>query len=139
MKLNLHPPKRARIEIIPLIDVIFFLLATFVLVSLTMTRMPGVPVTLPETVTAVPHDLVETVTLTVTEKRMLFWDKDFVTFDQFLIKLVKYTQERDVTKIRILLNADAKANFGDIIAVLDEIRKIQIQKVSIETKLKKII
>ena len=35
------PKKRARIEIIPLIDIIFFLLATFVMVSLSMTKNQG--------------------------------------------------------------------------------------------------
>ena len=38
------PPKKARIEIIPLIDIMFFLLACFMLVSLSMTQMRGMKV-----------------------------------------------------------------------------------------------
>ena len=44
--------KRARIEIIPLIDIIFFLLATFIMVSLSMTKNQGVQVALPTAGTA---------------------------------------------------------------------------------------
>ena len=49
--------KRARIEIIPLIDIIFFLLATFVMVSLSMVKNKGVPVVLPTASTATAQDL----------------------------------------------------------------------------------
>lgn len=47
--------KRARIEIIPLIDIIFFLLATFVMVSLSMVQNRGIPVTLPAAATGAPQ------------------------------------------------------------------------------------
>jgi biopolymer transport protein ExbD len=40
--------KRGRIEIIPMIDVMFFLLATFMLTSLTMQRLDAVRLTLPQ-------------------------------------------------------------------------------------------
>ena len=41
------PKKRARIEIIPLIDIMFFLLASFMMVSLSQTHMKGIKVNLP--------------------------------------------------------------------------------------------
>jgi biopolymer transport protein ExbD len=46
--------KRARIEIIPLIDIMFFLLATFVMVSLSMVKNQGIPVRLPSAATGQP-------------------------------------------------------------------------------------
>ena len=42
------PKKKARIEIIPLIDVIFFLLATFVLFTLSLNKLASLPIDLPE-------------------------------------------------------------------------------------------
>ena len=45
-RINLRPRKKARIEIIPLIDVIFFLLATFVLFTLSLNKSAGLPVML---------------------------------------------------------------------------------------------
>lgn len=140
MKLKPPPPKKqARVEIIPLIDVIFFLLATFVLISLSMTSQPGVWVKLPESETSQPHDLAEMATVSVTEDGGLFWDKEPITFDQFLRRLVHYKEECRVndTIPRILLNADAFADYGPCVTILDEIRKAGIEKVSIETKVKR--
>ena len=61
--------KKARIEIIPLIDVIFFLLATFVLFTLSLNKSAGLPVLLPTSETSIPRDPSGTVTLTVTSKK----------------------------------------------------------------------
>jgi len=140
MKLRPPPPKKkARVEIIPLIDVIFFLLATFVLVSLSMTSQPGVRVSLPESETAQPHELAQTATVTVTDKNALFWDKDSITFDQFLTRIVRFREECRIagTDPRILFNADMQADYGPCVTILDEIRKAGIEKVSIETRVKK--
>jgi biopolymer transport protein ExbD len=140
MKLRPPPPvKKARVEIIPLIDVIFFCLATFVLVSLSMTAQPGIRVNLPESTTSQPHELGDTVTLTVTDKNQLFWGKESVTWDMFLIKIVRFKGECDAVahEPHVLFNADYEADYGQCITILDEIRKAEISKVSIETRVKK--
>ena len=139
MKLRPPPPKKkARVEIIPLIDVIFFCLATFVLVSLSMTAEPGVRVNLPESVTSKPHELGETVTITVNGDNILFWNKDQVTYPQFLNNLVHFkgTCDNDKKEAHILFNADVRAHYGQCITLLDEIRKSGISKVSFETRVK---
>jgi biopolymer transport protein ExbD len=132
------PKKKARVEIIPLIDVIFFLLATFVLVSLSMTSQPGVRVNLPESETSQPHELAETVTLTVNDKGNLFWDKESVTFPQFLTRIVRFKEMCSATgKVpHVLLNADTRAGYGACVTILDETRKAGIDKVSIETRVR---
>ena len=62
------PIKKARIEIIPLIDIMFFLLASFMLVSLSMINMKGVDVNLPTAKAAEPNEkpdlLIDMATLT---------------------------------------------------------------------------
>ena len=65
--------KRGRIEIVPLIDVIFFLLATFVMVSLSMVKNQGIFVNLPRASTGAPRERgqASVVTVTVTEKSRL--------------------------------------------------------------------
>jgi biopolymer transport protein ExbD len=133
-----QPHKKARVEIIPLIDVIFFLLATFVLVSLSMTSQPGVRVYLPESETSQPHELGETITVTMTDKNVLYWDKETVGFDMYCLKLEAYKQKCVATNVipRILFNADSRADFAQCATLLDEIRKAGIQKVSIETRVK---
>src|SRR6185369_13054139 len=79
--------KKARIEIIPLIDVIFFLLATFVLFTLSLNTPQGVPVTLPQTESGESRDVNGTATISVTEQGTLAWDKEFVALDEFLRRL----------------------------------------------------
>jgi len=140
MKLRPPPPKKkARVEIIPLIDVIFFCLATFVLVSLSMTAQPGIRVNLPESVTSQPHELGDTVTITVTDKDQLFWGKDSITWDMFLIKIERFKGECDARshEAHVLFNADYEAGYGQCIMILDQIRRAGIEKVSIETRVKK--
>ena len=67
--------RRARIEIVPLIDIIFFLLATFVMVSLSMIKNRGVPVNLPTAASAVAQERKSYVAVTVTEPGDVYLDK----------------------------------------------------------------
>src|SRR5438132_10409597 len=83
-------PKKARIEIIPLIDVIFFLLATFILFTLSLNKTAGSRVTLPQVVTGEPRDPAGTATITVTDQATLAWNQDFVGPAEFLDRLRAY-------------------------------------------------
>jgi biopolymer transport protein ExbD len=127
--------KKARIEIIPLIDVIFFLLATFVLFTLSLNKSQGIHVTLPSSETGVPRDPSGSATITVTSEGTMAWDKDPITLDEFLKRLQEFhIQHPD--DARILINGDADASFSSVIYVFDEVRKVGISKVLIETTAK---
>jgi biopolymer transport protein ExbD len=128
--------KKARIEIIPLIDVIFFLLATFVLFTLSLNRSEGVRVDLPESESGVPRDPSGTATVSVLVDGTMAWNKDPVTLDEFLIRLKQFHLEHPEPDARILINGDTEASFSSVIYVFDEVRKAQIQKVLIETRAK---
>jgi biopolymer transport protein ExbD len=125
--------KKARIEIIPLIDVVFFLLATFVLFTLSLNKSEGLTgVSLPQSATGEPRDPSDSVTITVTQEGTLGWNKDPVTLDEFLVRLKSYkTSNPDG---RVLINGDDNAFFSQAIYVFDEVRKAGFQKVLIETK-----
>jgi biopolymer transport protein ExbD len=124
--------KRARIEIIPLIDVIFFLLATFVLFTLSLNKSGGLSVLLPPAETGVGRDTTGTVTLSVTAEGTIAWNKDLVTLDEFLARLTQY--KLDEADPRVLINADERALFAQVVYVVDEVRKAQIPKIYIETR-----
>ncbi len=127
-------PKKARIEIIPLIDVIFFLLATFVLFTLSLNKSGGLAVALPAARSSEPRDVGASVTLSIREDGTLGWDKDLITLDQFLHLLQDYkTRHPDG---RILINGDEKALFSQVRYVVDEVRKAGISKVLIETRIR---
>lgn len=125
--------KKARIEIIPLIDVIFFLLATFVLFTLSLNKSGGLSgVTLPESATSEVRDPADAVTITVTQEGTLGWNKDPVTLDEFLARLQAYKISNP--EGRILINGDDAAFFSQAIYVFDEVRKAGFQKILIETR-----
>ena len=126
--------KKARIEIIPLIDVIFFLLATFVLVTLSLNRSNGLPVSLPKAETGEVRAPTASVTITVTAEGTLAWDKDPVTLEEFIARLQRYHLTE--TNPKVLINGDENAYFSQAVYVFDEVRKAGIQKVLIETKIR---
>ncbi len=127
--------KKARLEIIPLIDIIFFLLATFIMVSLSMSKNQGVNVALPGASTAQnlgdQKELDKAVTLSVNEKGEVFFNKDKITVAQLPMKLQTYkTMTKDP---KVIINSDSGADFKHVVTVLDEVRKIGIAKVGINT------
>jgi len=127
--------KRARIEIIPLIDIIFFLLATFIMVSLSMTKNQGVQVALPTASSSASlgnqEEAEKAVTLSVTAKGDLFYNKEKITIAQLPLKL--QTLKSAAKDPKVIINSDGGANFKYVVAVLDEVRKIGISKVGINT------
>ena len=127
--------KRARIEIIPLIDIIFFLLATFIMVSLSMTKNQGVNVGLPTASTAASlgdqKELDKAVTLSIDGKGDVFYNKEKITIAQLPLKL--QTLKSTTKEPKVIINGDAGADFKNVVAVLDECRKIGIAKVGMNT------
>src|SRR5688572_7189533 len=113
---NSGGPKKARIEIIPLIDVIFFLLATFVLFTLSLNKSEGLAgVSLPQSDTGETRDPADSVTITVTEEGTIGWNKDPITLDEFLARLRTYKTSNP--EGRILINGDQGAFFSQAIYV----------------------
>lgn len=127
--------KRARIEIIPLIDIIFFLLATFIMVSLSMTKNQGVQVSLPTAGTAASlgdqQEMEKALTLSVNEKGEVFFNKEKITIAQLPLRLQTFKSTSKDPKV--IVNSDASADFKHVVAVLDEVRKLGIAKVGINT------
>jgi len=127
--------KKARIEIIPLIDIIFFLLATFIMVSLSMTKNQGVQVALPTASSAASlgdqTEMEKAITLSVNAKGEVFYNKEKITIAQLPLKL--QTLKSTAKDPKVVINSDAGADFKHVVAVLDEVRKIGISKVGINT------
>ncbi len=136
MRIPLPVAKRkARIEIIPLIDIVFFLLATFVMVSLSMVRNQGLPVNLPKAAASAPSEgRQEAIVVGVTKSGDFFMNKDVLSFEALSAKLSKLkSTEPD---LKVLVQGDEQASFGDAIKVLDEARRLGITKVTIQTRSK---
>jgi biopolymer transport protein ExbD len=128
--------KKARIEIIPLIDVIFFLLATFVLFTLSLNKIQSIPVQLPAAVTdtsSKPDE--DLVTLQVSDTGVYYWKVGTGSSEQLQLADIapRLKQLSETPNPRVLIAGDDMAKFGPTVLVLDEVRKVGIQQVSVET------
>ncbi len=125
--------KKARIEIIPLIDVIFFLLATFVLFTLSLDKIQSLPITLPvPSPSQEQQEKNDDVTLQVSDQNTLYWNKELINMDEVEARIKQYKGE--VAEPRILIAGDDRARFGAAVRVLDLVRKSGITQVSVETR-----
>ena len=112
-------PKRGRIEIIPMIDVMFFLLATFMLASISMQQLNSVKVDLPQGAAA-PMQAQTRVTLTVTPDSKLFLNKTAVTLDSLAPTLKILLDAADPS---VIVAADSAAPNGIIVQAMIKARE----------------
>ena len=127
------PHKKARIEIIPLIDIMFFLLASFMMVSLSQTHMKGLNVNLPSA-NSPPADptIKDYVAIRVTEGGLIYFDNAPVLDSDVLPKL--YQLHETNSEIKVSLSAELLATHGSVIELLDKIRLAGITKVGYQIK-----
>jgi biopolymer transport protein ExbD len=128
--------KKARIEIIPLIDVIFFLLATFVLFTLALNKSGGLKVGLPFSETGVPRDPAGSATVTIKDDGTYAWNKEPMPAGELIDQLQAFHLSHPEPDAHILINGDTNAMFYQVIYVFDEARKAGIPKVLVETLVK---
>jgi len=126
------PHKRARIEIIPLIDIMFFLLASFMMVSLSQTHMKGIKVNLPAQGAPPTTVTKDYVAIRVAPGNAIFFDGQFVQDDQVLPRLFQLHSANP--NIKISISAEMMSTHGDVIALLDKVRQVGIQKVGYQIR-----
>jgi biopolymer transport protein ExbD len=122
------PHKKARIEIIPLIDIMFFLLASFMLASLSMMRLQSIKMDLPTATVAKRDFKPDIVNIGVDKAGNLFLDKKAVG----MVELQSFLSNRFRinTNVPVYISGDKDATHGMVIGVLDLVRREGIQKVS---------
>src|SRR5258708_29558113 len=111
------PHKKARIEIIPLIDIMFFLLAAFMLASLSMIKLQSVKVDLPTASTARRDFTPDIVNIGIDKAGDVFLEKTQVN----LAQLDSYLSNKSHfnTNLPVFISGDRETKHGAIIRVLD--------------------
>jgi biopolymer transport protein ExbD len=127
MKVNLGAQRRARIEILPLIDIVFLLLVFFIYAMLSMAVHRGVPVNLPASSSAEIEKKL-TVSVTIKESGDIMLDTDRVPL-QDLAPLLRTKAEG----LGVLLFADREVSCQLLVKVLDQIRIAGVTRVSLQT------
>ncbi len=129
MKIPRRPGKKARIEIIPMIDTMFFLLVFFMLATLTMTNQFSLPVNLPHA--AGNQDKPQQViTLTITQEGKLYYDKEQIAAPaDAALRLRQASAGGQQTAV--IINADRSVEHGRVVELMDAIRQSGISRIAI--------
>lgn len=127
------PHHKARIEIIPLIDIMFFLLASFMMVSLSQVHMKGMKVNLPTGQTGETQAKNEYISVSVDRDGHPYFDKEEMrTYEDLAARLKKVHDENPEAKV--FVRGDADTVHFNIIRVLDTLRSVGFYKVAFEIK-----
>ena len=131
MRLPASAKKKPRIEIIPMIDTMFFLLVFFMIATLSMTIQQGMPVSLP-TAKSSTDTKTENVSLTLTQDGALYYNKEIITLEELERRLANLRQTSPDPSL--LINADKQVSHGRVIQVMDLIRLSGITNMGIATQ-----
>jgi biopolymer transport protein ExbD len=121
----------AQINIVPMIDVVFALLTFFIISTLFLTRSEGLPVNLPQAATAKTQQQTR-IAVSIQPNGQIALNKRPVELDQLEIGVKALVQANQQSVV--VINADQKVEHGRIVAVMDEVRKINGVKMAIATK-----
>lgn len=125
--------RRPRIEMIPLINIVFLLLVFFIYAMLSMVVQRGLKVELPAASTA-QVDRREHVTITLTKDNAVYVDEDPVPLNRLVDRVVARLAASENKDLPVFINGDRKAAFGVAVQVLDDLRAAGINEVFITSR-----
>ena len=126
------PARKMRLEIIPLIDIMFFLLASFMMVTLQMQIVRTVKANLPTATQAASNQKPDLVALFVNRDGQLSVDKKPISFSNLNTLLTNRFNLN--TNLPVYITGAKDATHGEIISVLDFVKRAGIQRVAIAVK-----
>lgn len=128
MRLARREVRKARIEIVPMIDTVFFLLVFFMMASLSMAVYRGLPVNLPSGATGQPAPA-EHVAVTVERDGRTYLDREPVAPGALEARL----RERAARSpgLQVVISADAEVAHGRVVDVLDAARGAGVSRLAV--------
>lgn len=127
---SLRTTNKPKLMIIPMIDIIFFLLVFFMMSMLSMVVQKSVPINLPSSQTA-KVDIQKKVPITVTADGSIYVEQTKTTIDG-MIKYLQIEQSKG-TEMTVVLRGDKAAQYGTFVQVLDTLKQMKITKIAIAT------
>ena len=119
------------INILPMIDVIFSILAFFIISSLFLTRSQGLPVDLPSAQTAEPKQSVQ-LNITIEPDGKLFLDRQPIELKE--LKGALSEKIAPDSESVVIINADTKVEHGTVVKVMDRLRQVPGAKMAIDVE-----
>jgi biopolymer transport protein ExbD len=130
MQIPNEPEKNLEINIVPMIDVIFSILAFFIISTLFLTRSEGLPVDLPQATTAQQQSETE-VTVTIQDNGKIALNREEVSIQNLVPEVKKISQNSQETIV--IVNADNTVSHGEAVNVMDQLRQVEGVKLAIAT------
>jgi biopolymer transport protein ExbD len=131
MRLQRRSRKKARIEIIPMNDTIFFLLVFFMISTLSMAQYRGMPVNLPKAASG-QQAPAESAAITIDSQGRLFLDKEPV--EKTTLGDLLRQQRAQNADLLVVINADDGVEHGRVVEVMDIVRTASIARMAIAVK-----
>jgi biopolymer transport protein ExbD len=131
MRIQRRSIKKARIEIIPMIDTIFFLLVFFMISTLSMTQFKGMPVNLPKAASG-QQAPAESAAITINKEHQIFLDKQPVEKTSLADRLGGLIAKNP--ELLVVINADDGVEHGHVVKVMDIARSANVAKMAIAVK-----
>lgn len=131
MRLPDEPDSIPQINIVPMIDVVFAILTFLIVSSLSLSKSEGLPVNLPKAATSQAQESPAKITVTIDAQGKLMVDKKLVNLEQ-IESTVRQVMGSNQSSL-IVLNADKSVNHGNVVEVMDRLRRIKGAKLGIAT------
>jgi biopolymer transport protein ExbD len=131
MRIQRRSIKKARIEIIPMIDTIFFLLVFFMISTLSMAQYRGMPVNLPKAA-AGQQAPAESAAITIDKANQIFLDKQAV--DKTELPDLLRGQLAKNPELLVVINADDGVEHGRVVEIMDIARSANVARMAIAVK-----
>ncbi len=131
MRIQRRSIKKARIEIIPMIDTIFFLLVFFMISTLSMTQFKGMPVNLPKAASG-QQAPAESAAITIDKDGRLFLNQQAI--DKLALGEALRQQLAKNAEMLVVINADDGVQHGQVVEVMDIARGAKVAKMAIAVK-----
>ncbi|MFW5996002.1 MAG: ExbD/TolR family protein [Halanaerobiaceae bacterium] len=125
--------KKTSINIIPLIDVIFFLLVFFMLFTSFRTAPEGLEMQLPEAVTVTEQDQENLVIYINKDGDFYFQDEEMNIGQLSSIIEEEYNNNDQIT---VIINADRETRYKDVVTVMDNVRELGIYNLALAAERK---
>ena len=126
------PKRRSRIVIIPLIDIMFFLLASFMMVALEMSKTENIKVNLPPATQSRQDFRPDMINIAVDKSGAVWIEKQQVSFAE--LAAVLKNRFHDNPDIPVYISGDRDTLHGDMVKVYRTVRAVGIQKVAFMTE-----
>ncbi|MEM9274492.1 MAG: biopolymer transporter ExbD [Cyanobacteria bacterium P01_F01_bin.143] len=131
MRPHIEQEDNFEINILPMIDVIFCILAFFIISTLFLTRSQGLPVNLPSAQTSEPKQN-QQINITIEADGDMFLDRQPIELEQLKGKLTELVDPQ--SKSLVVINADTKVEHGIVVKVMDRLRQVPGANMAIATE-----